>query len=210
MRVSISSIFLSISLLFSTIASARNLGVMGEVFPIKEPDLLQEIHDKLAVLQQSGQLQGMMQKMNGQAAAQIKRPVPVNSITTTVTPRVWLFNPSIVLHQSVYDGQGIILFPSGTVVNPLSRVHLNETLLFFNGDDLHQVAWAEEQIANTPGTIKPILIQGDWSALMKQWHRPVYFDQQGKLTSRLGLTHVPAKITQAGLNLQIDEEVPPQ
>ncbi|NNM59374.1 MAG: hypothetical protein HKM04_06115 [Legionellales bacterium] len=47
---------LGIMLLFSSAVQAKNLGVIGEVFPIKEPDLLQEIHQKLTALQQSGQL----------------------------------------------------------------------------------------------------------------------------------------------------------
>jgi conjugal transfer pilus assembly protein TraW len=39
---------------------------------------------------------------------------------------------------------------------------------------------------------------------------PVYFDQQGLLIRRLGITQVPALVSQEGLHLRIDElEVTP-
>lgn len=199
----------SFMLLFSSIAHANNLGVIGEVFPIKEPDLLQEIHQKLTALQQNGQLNAMMQQINHQAEAQIKRPTPSYGITTTSAPRVWLFDPSIMLNQTIQDEKGQVLWPKGTVINPLTRVSINETLIFFNADDSRQVKWAAAEMTNSTQPVKPILVQGDWSVLMKAWQRPVYFDQQGKLTTRFGITHVPAKVTQAGLKFQIEEDVPP-
>ena len=45
---------------------------------------------------------------------------------------------------------------------------------------------------------------------MKSWRMPVYFDQQGLLTRRLGITQVPALVSQEGMRLRIDElEVAP-
>ena len=37
------------------------------------------------------------------------------------------------------------------------------------------------------------------------WHVLVYYDQQGLLTRRLGITQVPALVSQDGLRLRIDE-----
>ena len=42
---------------------------------------------------------------------------------------------------------------------------------------------------------------------MKSWHIPVYYDQQGRLTRRLGIKQVPALVSQEGLRLRIDELV---
>jgi len=41
--------------------------------------------------------------------------------------------------------------------------------------------------------------------LMKRWQIRVYYDQQGSLTRRLGITQVPALVSQEGLRLRIDE-----
>jgi conjugal transfer pilus assembly protein TraW len=40
---------------------------------------------------------------------------------------------------------------------------------------------------------------------MKAWRTPVYYDQQGTLSRRLGIRQVPAVVSQDGLRLRIDE-----
>ena len=45
---------------------------------------------------------------------------------------------------------------------------------------------------------------------MQSWGVPVYYDQQGRLTQRLGIAQVPALVSQEGRRLRIDElEVAP-
>jgi conjugal transfer pilus assembly protein TraW len=43
---------------------------------------------------------------------------------------------------------------------------------------------------------------------MQRWRLPVYFDQQGALTRKLGITQVPALVSQEGLQLRVDELAP--
>ena len=40
---------------------------------------------------------------------------------------------------------------------------------------------------------------------MKAWRTPIYYDQQGLLTRRLGIRQVPALVSQEGRLLRIDE-----
>ncbi|MFN7098022.1 MAG: type-F conjugative transfer system protein TraW [Gammaproteobacteria bacterium] len=201
--------FIIMSLLLCNATYANNLGVIGEVFPIIEPDLLQEIHQKLVYLQQTGQLNAVMEKMQNEAKKQIVRPVPVSGMTTTIVNHVRMFDPSIILDKDIVDAEGHVLWRKGTVVNPLVNVHLHEKLIFFNADDPKQLVWAEQKMANSTQAVKPILVEGDWSELMKKWHKPVYFDQGGHLTTRFGITHVPAEVTQENVYFRIEEDVPP-
>jgi len=53
--------------------------------------------------------------------------------------------------------------------------------------------------------VKVILTGGSYLDLMRRWRRPVFYDQQGNLTTKLGIRHVPALVTQDGRRLQIDE-----
>ena len=46
---------------------------------------------------------------------------------------------------------------------------------------------------------------GSYLELMRRWKRPVFFDQQGTLTDKLGIRHVPALVSQEGKRLRIDE-----
>lgn len=60
------------------------------------------------------------------------------------------------------------------------------------------------------GQVKAILTAGSYLDLMKAWRTPVYYDQQGVLTRRLGIEQVPALVSQEGKRLRVDElEVTP-
>jgi hypothetical protein len=80
-------------------------------------------------------------------------------------------------------------------------------LLFFDARDRRQVNQALSWRASGAG-IKPILTGGSYLDLMKAWRVPVYYDQQGLLTRRLGIHQVPALVSQEGLRLRIDELEP--
>ena len=51
----------------------------------------------------------------------------------------------------------------------------------------------------------PILVGGSYIDLMKAWNTPVYYDQEGTLVRKLGITGVPAIVSQEGSRLRIDE-----
>ena len=53
--------------------------------------------------------------------------------------------------------------------------------------------------------VREILIGGSYLDLMRRWKQTVYYDQQGLLTARLGIRQVPARVTQDGQRLRIDE-----
>ena len=100
---------------------------------------------------------------------------------------------------------GELLFAAGTQANPLDIVSLSRHLLFFDARDARQVRRAHQLVAHYQGKVKPILTAGSYLDLMKAWRVPVYYDQQGLLTRRLGITQVPALVSQEGLRLRIDE-----
>ena len=55
------------------------------------------------------------------------------------------------------------------------------------------------------GQVKLILTGGSYLDLMRRWKLAVFYDQQGHLTTQLGIQHVPALVTQDGKRLRIDE-----
>ena len=98
-----------------------------------------------------------------------------------------------------------MLFPAGTRKNPLDVVSLSRQLLFFDARDALQVGRARELIERYQGQVKPILVGGSYLDLMKRWNRPVFYDQDGNLVRRFGITAVPAIVSQEGQRLRIDE-----
>ena len=84
----------------------------------------------------------------------------------------------------------------GDVVNPLKTVPFMQTLYFINGDDADQIAWMKRQVPETLMS-KIILVRGSVPDTSAALDSRIYFDQNGVLSKRFGLTTVPARITPA-------------
>lgn len=186
-------------------ARAMDLGVIGPTYEISEPHLLQMIEQRLREKEQSGELGRLEAEARERGIATVKNPPPVTGLRPTDTVRTFYFDPSFSLDRNILGPQGELLFAAGTRKNPLEVVSLSRHLLFFDARDPRQVGRARQLIALYQGRVKPILVGGSYLDLMQSWHVPVYYDQQGLLTRRLGITQVPALVSQEGLRLRIDE-----
>ena len=192
-------------MLGATGARAMDLGVIGPTYEISEPHLLQMIEQRLRAKERSGELGRLEAQVRERAIATVKNPPPVTGLRATETVRTFYFDPSFTLDRNILGPQGELLFAAGTRKNPLEVVSLSRHLLFFDARDPRQVGRARQLIALYQGRVKPILVGGAYLDLMQSWHLPVYYDQQGLLTRRLGITQVPALVSQDGLRLRIDE-----
>ena len=186
-------------------ARAMDLGVIGPTYEISEPHLLQMIEQRLREKERSGELGRLEAQVRERGIATVKNPPPVTGLRATETVRTFYFDPSFTLDRNILGPQGELLFAAGTRKNPLEVVSLSRHLLFFDARDPRQVGRARQLIALYQGRVKPILVGGSYLDLMQSWHLPVYYDQQGLLTRRLGITQVPALVSQDGLRLRIDE-----
>jgi conjugal transfer pilus assembly protein TraW len=205
----------SIALALVTLASvlgtaetrAANLGTIGPTYGIAEPHLLAFIEQRLREKERSGELQRLADEARARGVAAVRQPAPVAGIHATESARTFYVDPSFTLDRNIVDAQGRLLFPAGTRKNPLDVVSLSKRLLFFDARDRRQVARARELVASYEGHVRPILTGGSYLDLMRAWRTPVYYDQQGVLTRRLGIQQVPALVSQEGLRLRIDEMV---
>lgn len=184
---------------------ARMLAPIGPTWPIAEPDMLAWIDERLRAKERSGELARLQRQARDRAVATVTDPPPVAGIEPTREPRTHYVDPSFTLDRDVVDDRGRVLYAAGTRANPLAVVSLSNHLLFFDARDLRQVRRAGELIERYEGRIKPILVAGSYLGLMRQWNRRVYYDQQGELVARLGITRVPAIVSQEGLRLRVDE-----
>jgi len=184
---------------------AMDVGVIGPTYEISEPHLLQMIEQRLREKERSGELRRLESQARERGIATVKNPPPVAGLRATEAVRTFYFDPSFTLDRNVLGPQGELLFAAGTRKNPLEVVSLSRHLLFFDARDPRQVGRARQLITLYQGRVKPILVGGSYLDLMQSWHVPVYYDQQGLLTRRLGITQVPALVSQEGLRLRIDE-----
>jgi len=189
------------------LAGAEALGKLGPTYGIEEPHLLDWIQHRLREKEQSGEIARLMADARARAVEAIRHPKPVAGLERTEVARTFYYDPSFTLAEDVVDERGNVLFPRGTRKNPLEVVALSKHLLFFDGRDGAQVKRAREVIGSYGGRVKPILVGGSYLELMRDWGTRVFYDQEG-IARRLGITQVPAIVSQEGDRLRIDEVKP--
>ncbi len=190
-------------LLASAPAAAKDYGQQGTVFPIVEPDLLEQIRAKLQRLEASGETARLNADLKKRTIARVNRPEPVAGIGTASSPRQWTFDPTITVEADISDDKGRLIISAGTRVNPLDTVSLRQKLIFIDGDDAAQLAWAVK--AHKAADAKLILVKGAPLDLMRARQRRFYFDQGGTLVKRFGIRAVPAIVEQEGRILHLRE-----
>lgn len=195
-------------LFFSALSNAKDLGIVGEVYPVAEEDFVVFIKNKLQAMKGTKKYNELQNSLKSSVQEEVDRPPKVTGLSVTQTPKSFTVDPSIVLTEDLVNGNGQVIKPAGTRVNPLSRVKLRQALLFYNSDDPKQVSWAAEKTKQFHKNVKLILVGGGLKSQLEQFKRPVYFDQNGRLVSYFNITQVPAVVTQQGLSLLVKEEKP--
>jgi conjugal transfer pilus assembly protein TraW len=165
------------------------------------------IEAKLRAAEASGKIAAMNKDLAKRTTAKVKRPPPVTGIVTATAPRSWTYDPTITVGDDIRDNKGTLIIPRGRRINPLDTVGLRQSLVFLNGDDPAQVAWALK--STTQLNAKLILVAGSPFDQMKAAQRRFYFDQGGELTAKFGIRAVPAVVEQAGRVLKVTEVVVP-
>ena len=176
----------------------KDLGVYGEVFPIKEKSLLEVIQKKLLALKESGALETHQKAIAAKTKDKVMRPDPVAGLHKTTKPRSFAYDPSITVPYDLKDHEGQVFQHKGTRVNPLDTHAFKSPFLFVDGEEPDQVAWAikEYQLAMNNQKPKIILVKGAPFDLSKELEVPVYFDQAGALIKKFGIGQVPARVSQ--------------
>ncbi|GJI98175.1 hypothetical protein RugamoR57_48930 [Duganella caerulea] len=187
-----------------------DIGNLGPTYPVQEQNLLAMIEQRLLARAESGEMSRLMEQAAATARATVASPTPVAGLAACSKARSFYFDPSMMLAENVFDGTGRLMFAAGTRKNPLDVITLSRALLFFDARDARQRGQAQRMLREHGPRLKLILTGGSYLDLMRQWRMPIYYDQQGLLTRRLGIRQVPALVTQEGLRLRIDEmEVSP-
>ncbi len=197
------SLFIA-TLLLPSILSAKDLGTLGNVWPLAEQNLIEAIKQELGKAQADGRIETLNKKMANRTKSMFYEPPPIVGLEKAAAYRKRYFDPSIIVERDIYDHEGKLIIAKGKRVNPLDTINLGKALLFIDGREEAQVSWALKH-ANPR---KIILVAGAPKLLMDEHKTPFYYDQHGKLVERFMLARVPSRLSQQGNQLLI-EEVPP-
>jgi conjugal transfer pilus assembly protein TraW len=178
-----------------SLASCRgeDLGTFGETFEIGERDMEEEISEKLRRMEADGSMERERQKMRRQAEENVRNPKAVEGIEHATEVRIFEFDPTVELQRDLKDHRGKIFARRGQRFNPLDMIGMIKPLLFIDGDDEDHIDWARRQLKSHP-TARVILVRGSPFGVEKQLKRDIFFDQHGRITSRLDIKRVPAVV----------------
>ena len=178
---------------------------LGSVSPIVEQDMIEAIMQTLRAKEKSGELARLQREAADRVKKRVEEPVAVGGLARTEKARTYYYDPSYTQPTTIYDTQGRVIAAAGTRVNPLEYITLSTRMLFFDGRDPEQVRMAFTLIGKYKDGIKAVLVGGRPLEMMRKRKVRIYFDQNGTLTRRFGITHVPALVTQDGYRVRIEE-----
>ncbi len=180
--------------------------------------MLEWIDHRLRQFEANGKLADMQEAFTQRVKESIENPPPVEGLTTTTNPRTFYVDPSIVIPTDiVVPATGQVIAKAGTKVNPfdsrtwpragdkdaLPQFELSKVLVFFDARDAQQRRFASEYHNDKP--IKWILTAGSPNKMATLLDSKIYFAQDGFLTRKLHITHVPAIAYQESTRWRIDE-----
>jgi conjugal transfer pilus assembly protein TraW len=192
---------------------AKDLGRYGSVFDIAEEDFLSMIENKLKLYEANGRLEKFQNDYSEKLKNQIIRPNRVIGITKTKENKIRKFDPTIELEEEILipiEEGTTISYNKGTKINPLDYQIFDEKMIFIDGDDAYQKAFANKYLDSNPNT-SIILVNGKpGPETINDKEYFYYFDQWGVYSKRFQITVVPSVIYQkSGERLLTIEEVKP-
>jgi len=195
--------FVSAMLLLSATSSpvlARDLGRVGAVYPIAEPDSFAEIRERAARVD----WKKVFDREKLSRKVRNFRPKDLKRLPAARRDRTFLSDLSYTLDVDIPDGKGGILYPKGYTFNPLDYLSFRRTIVVINGKDRRQVEWFRKSPWNKDINVMLLLTDGGYFELGKRLRRPVFY-ASALIADRLGLKAVPSVVRQNGRFMEVRE-----
>ncbi len=194
------SLVLVFCALFALPVQAKVIGTFGKVYPIAEPDALEEIEKRAG-------------SINWQSILEKEKPEDFRPSNLVTLPRAshdrsFLVDVTYTLEFDVPDGRGGVLYPRGYRFNPLDYVPFNQTLVILDGDDPDQMAWLQNSSLLKDSNSMILLTRGAFSTIGKHLGRAVFYADR-RILDRFNLAAVPSVVARRGRLMEVKEiEVP--
>lgn len=200
------AIFLAISvfLLGAGVCFAKQLGTVGAVYPVAEPDALAEIRAAAAKVDW-GKALDRRKKLE---AIKKFRPADLHPLPAARANRSFLVDMTYTMDIDIPDGKGGILYPRGYSFNPLDYLKLSTVLVVMDAGDRRQVEWFKASPHADDYRTRLLLSGGDYFDLTRELDRPVFY-LADTVAKRLRLAAVPAVIRQQNNMLLVQEVLLP-
>lgn len=187
----------SLLLIGQSVALCKDFGIQGNVWPIVEHDIRQDI------IESANQVDWKKaQSELKENAVSFSKRLPKRAFSVSEEWKTVWMDPSIELVDDIRapmrndkgDLEWKILYPKGTRVNPLDTNRPVTAMFFFNGNDPEQVEFLKDLIAKNPHKILPIEAgEGNVEESAKEFKIPVFYAQDFSI-NKFNITNLPALV----------------
>jgi len=188
-------VFLSLSLLPGKV-HAKDLGLIGRVYPIKERDALEELEARAAKVNWKKHLDKIKPEKY--------RPGNLVGLPRATKTTRRLVDMTYTLDMDVPDGKGGIIYPKGYSFNPLDYLPFRKVLVIINPDDPDQLLWFKSSEYATRIDVMPLITQGSAVGIGKSISRPVFY-ADSRIIDKFDVRSVPAVVRQSGRMMEVAE-----
>jgi conjugal transfer pilus assembly protein TraW len=180
----------------------KNLGVVGETYPIAESDVVAELKEEAARKNHFGDDE-FLERMK------TYQPENLHHLPRATRDRTFLVDMTYTLDRDLLDGDGKVIYPRGFTFNPLDYVSFSGGMLVIDGSDPTQVKWFTKTPYVNNHRVRLLLSGGYAYNLIEELKRSVFY-LTDEIAGRLHLSAAPALIIQKGDRLQVREFLVPE
>jgi conjugal transfer pilus assembly protein TraW len=180
----------------------NNLGVVGETYPIAEPDVVAELKEATAIKNRFRDDE-FFERMK------IYQPEDLHHLSRATRDRTFLVDMTYTLERDLLDGDGKVIYPKGFTFNPLDYVSFSGGMLVIDGSDPTQVRWFTKTPYVNNHRVRLLLSGGYAYNLIEELKRSVFY-LTDEIADRLQLVAAPSLVIQKGDKLQVREILVPE
>lgn len=168
--------------------------VVGDTYPISEPDLLVEIQEKSKRANWQELFNTDPDSWSGLSG--------IRELPSVVYEQTRYHTPIYTLDKDIRDHEGQIIYPKGYTFNPLEYISLPSRLIII-GESEDYIGWLKN---NAEPFDMVLTAGGNPMKLSEKYGKPVFLLEES-LRYRLDVRVIPSVIEQTGTTLKIDEYV---
>ena len=180
----------------------RDLGVVGETYPVVEPDVVTELKEEAATKNRFRDDE-FLERMK------TYQPEDLHHLPRATMDRTFMVDMTYTLDRDLLDGDGKVIYPKGFTFNPLDYVSFSGGMLVIDGNDPAQIKWLEETPYADNHQVRLLLSDGYAYELINQLKRSVFY-LTDEIAERLQLAAVPSLVIQRNDKLEVREITVPK
>jgi len=180
----------------------NDLGVVGETYPVVEPDVVAELKEEAARKNPFGDNE-FLERMK------TYQPEDIHHLPRATMDRTFLVDMTYTLDRDLLDGEGKVIYPRGFTFNPLDYVSFSGGMLVIDGSDPMQIKWFTKTPYVNNHRVRLLLSGGYAYNLIEELKRSVFY-LTDEIADRLQLAAVPSLVIQQDKKLQVREILVPE